>query len=162
MKEYTDRREISLTINEEERRVVVAPADTLLHTLRNTLGLTGTKSSCENGDCGACTVHVDGVPIKSCLALTLAVADRAITTIEGLRDSPVQEGFREEYGFQCGFCTSGFIMNAHALLTHYPDADRATRADWLQSNICRCTGYEGIEKAIERTLSHDSTKHQNS
>jgi len=149
MTEYAKRQEISLTVNGEVRRAVVAPADTLLHTLRDTLGLTGTKSSCENGDCGACTVHIDGVPIKSCLTLTLMVADREITTIEGLRDSPVQEGFREEYGFQCGFCTSGFIMNAQALLENNPGADAATRIDWLQSNICRCTGYEGIEKAID-------------
>lgn len=158
MMEFTKRQEINLSVNGEERQVVVAPADTLLHTLRNTLGLTGTKSSCENGDCGACTVHIDGVPVKSCLTFTLSVVDREIRTIEGLRDSPVQEGFREEYGFQCGFCTSGFIMNAHALLEHHPDVDTSTRIDWLQSNICRCTGYEGIEKAVDRAQKNGMDK----
>lgn len=150
MKEYTGQTRLNLSVNGEIRTVWVSPADTLLSTLRNGLGLTGSKAGCENGDCGACTVHVDGVPVKSCYTLTVDVDGREITTIEGLHDSPVQEGFRREYGFQCGFCTSGFIMNGHALLTAHPTgADPATRIDWLQSNICRCTGYEGIERAMD-------------
>jgi carbon-monoxide dehydrogenase small subunit len=150
MKEYTGQTRLNLRINDEVRTVWVSPADTLLSTLRNGLGLTGSKAGCENGDCGACTVHADGVPVKSCYTLTVDVDGREITTIEGLNDSPVQEGFRREYGFQCGFCTSGFIMNGHALIEAYPaGADPETRIDWLQSNICRCTGYEGIERAMD-------------
>lgn len=150
MKAYRGNTRLTLTVNGEKRTVYAVPADTLLWTLRRGLGLTGTKMGCENGDCGACTVQVDGVPVKSCYTLTVDVCDREITTIEGLHESAVQEGFRREYGFQCGFCTSGFIMNAEALVreddVREPDLERDT--DWLQSNICRCTGYEGIRKAI--------------
>jgi carbon-monoxide dehydrogenase small subunit len=149
MTQYAGRVEVQLTVNGETRTVVVSPADTLLHTIRNTLGLTGSKSSCENGDCGACTVQLDGVPVKSCITLTVDAVDREITTIEGIHGSPVQEGFRTQYGFQCGFCTSGFVVNVHALLRAHPHPDAATCIDWLQSNICRCTGYEGIERAID-------------
>jgi carbon-monoxide dehydrogenase small subunit len=149
MKTYDGQVKLNLTVNGEVRTVWVAPADTLLWTIRNRLGLTGTKMGCENGDCGSCTVHVNGTPVKSCYTLAVDVDDEEITTIEGLQNSPVQEGFRKEYGFQCGFCTSGFIMNGHALLTAEPTADVATRVDWLQSNLCRCTGYEGIEKAMD-------------
>ena len=141
---------ITLTVNGEKRSVVISPGDTLLHTLRRGLGLTGTKLGCENGDCGACTVQVDGVPVKSCYTLTLDVADREITTIEGLRDTPIQKAFAEEFGFQCGFCTPGFIMNGESLLRHHPDADAAVTREWLESNICRCTGYETIERAMRR------------
>lgn len=149
MKSYEGQVKLNLTINGEVRTVWVAPADTLLWAVRNRLGLTGTKLGCENGDCGACTVHVNGTPVKSCYTLAVDIDGDEITTIEGLSYSPVQEGFRKEYGFQCGFCTSGFIMNGHALVEADPTADVATRIDWLQSNICRCTGYEGIEKAID-------------
>lgn len=149
MKHFTGQVKLELAVNGERRTVWTNPADTLLWTLRNRLGLTGSKVGCENGDCGACTVHVDGTPIKSCITLTVDVDEAEITTVEGLEDSPVQEGFRREYGFQCGYCTSGFIMNGHALLQSHPHPDQATRIDWLQSNICRCTGYEGIEKAID-------------
>ncbi|MFP4212396.1 MAG: (2Fe-2S)-binding protein [Alkalispirochaeta sp.] len=150
MKRYSGTEEVILTVNGEQRRVYISPADTLLHTLRRNLGLTGTKLGCENGDCGACTVQIDGTPVKSCYTLTVDVADLEITTIEGLTDSPVRHAFREEQGFQCGYCTPGFIANTDALLTAHPDADRATRIDWLQSNICRCTGYEKIEAAVDR------------
>ena len=125
MKEYNGQVKLNLTVNGEVRTVWVSPADTLLSTVRTGLGLTGAKAGCENGDCGACTVHVDGTPVKSCYTLTVDVDGAAITTIEGLQDSPVQAGFRAEYGFQCGFCTSGFIMNGDALLTARPDADPA-------------------------------------
>lgn len=149
MKHYLGQVRLELLVNGERRTVWINPADTLLWTLRDRLGLTGAKVGCENGDCGACTVHVNGQAIKSCLTLTVDVDDAEITTIEGLDDSPVQEGFRREYGFQCGYCTSGFIMNGHALLRANSHPDHETRVDWLQSNICRCTGYEGIEKAID-------------
>jgi carbon-monoxide dehydrogenase small subunit len=141
---------ITLRVNGEEHSVLVEPADTLLSVLRRGLGLTGTKLGCENGDCGACTVLVNGVPTKSCYTLALDVADAEITTIEGLRDTPVQEAFVAEYGFQCGFCTPGFVMNATALLERGGGLDSDENREWLESNICRCTGYETIERAVRR------------
>jgi aerobic carbon-monoxide dehydrogenase small subunit len=152
MTEHRHERRISLRVNGEERSVVVRPGDTLLYVLRRSLGLTGTKLGCENGDCGACTVQRDGVPIKSCYTLALDVADCEITTIEGLRETPVQRAFVDEYGFQCGYCTPGFVMNADALVRSRPDADDATMREWLESNICRCTGYETIERAVKKAL----------
>ncbi len=145
---YRGHAEISLRINGEDRRTVVRPADTLLQVLRENFGLTGAKAGCENGDCGACTVLLDGNPVKSCLILAVEAEGSEITTIEGLEGTAAQDGFIEGAGFQCGFCTSGFIINSHALLTAHPDPDPATVRDWLESNICRCTGYEGIERAI--------------
>lgn len=152
MREYNETRQLTIHVNGEERKVIVNPADTLLWTLRRGLGLTGTKMGCENGDCGSCTVQIDGEPIKSCYTLTVDVLDRQITTIEGLSDSPAQEGFRRENGFQCGFCTSGFIMNTDALVREHPTAEapqsEGRDREWMQSNICRCTGYEGIRNAL--------------
>jgi carbon-monoxide dehydrogenase small subunit len=147
---YAGPTRITLKINGEERSAVISPSDTLLHTLRRTLGMTGTKLGCENGDCGACTVQVDGLPVKSCYTLTLDVIGREITTIEGLRETPIQRAFVDEYAFQCGFCTPGFVMNGHSLLAHHGHPDAETSREWLESNICRCTGYETIQKAIER------------
>lgn len=146
---YRGQAAIRLTVNGEVREAVVRPADTLLQALRDRFGLTGAKAGCENGDCGACTVLLDGKPVKSCMVLAVEAEGSQITTIEGLKDTPVQRGFLEQAGFQCGFCTSGFIVNAHALLQAHPRPDRETIRDWLESNLCRCTGYEGIEKAIE-------------
>ena len=143
---------ITLNINEEDRDVVVKSSDTLLHTLRQQLGLTGAKPGCENGDCGACTVLVDDWPIKSCLMLTVEAIGKKITTVEGLKDAPIQKAFVENWGFQCGYCTSGFLMVCHSLAKHYPDANDQIIQQWLQSNLCRCTGYEEIEKAIKSIL----------
>jgi len=150
---YRDYAAVTLRVNGEDRQVVVRPADTLLHVLRDTLGLTGTKVGCENGDCGACTVLIDGRPVKSCMVLAVEVAGAGasspeITTIEGLQDTPIQRAFLAENGFQCGYCTSGFIVNAHALLQAHPDPDPETTRLWLEGNLCRCTGYEGIERAV--------------
>ena len=153
MTEYRSERRIELNVNGETRSVVVRPGDTLLEVLRRSLGLTGTKLGCGNGDCGACTVQRDGVPIRSCFTLAVDVADAEITTIEGLRDTPVQRAFVEEYGFQCGYCTPGLIMNAEALVRTVPEADDEALREWLESNICRCTGYETIEHAAKRALS---------
>ncbi len=100
---------LALNINGEEREVIAKPSDTLLYTLRNELGLTGAKPGCENGDCGACTILVDDWPIKSCLMLTVEAIGKKITTIEGLKNAPIQKAFVENWGgFQCGYCTSGF------------------------------------------------------
>lgn len=143
---------LKLNVNGEDREVWVKPSDTLLFTLRNRLGLTGAKPGCENGDCGACTVLIDGRPIKSCLMLTVEAIGRRILTVEGLKDAPIQKAFVENYGFQCGYCTSGFLMVCHSLAELHPDADDHTIEEWLQSNICRCTGYEEIENAIKSIL----------
>ncbi len=144
---------LNLSINGEKRSAVARPSDTLLDVLRDQLGLTGIKPGCKNGDCGACTVLVDGWPIKSCLMLAVEAVGHDITTIEGLRDTPIQKAFVDEFAFQCGYCTSGFIMNGHALTKIHPEADQAVITEWLQANLCRCTGYEEINKAIHSALS---------
>lgn len=151
MRSFDTEKRVTLTVNGEERSVVIRPGDTLLHVLRRGLGLTGTKLGCENGDCGACTVQVDGVPTKSCYTLAADVADVAdgeITTIEGLVDTPVQKAFVAEYGLQCGFCTPGFVVNVDALVKIDPKPTRQQVREWLESNLCRCTGYETIEEAV--------------
>ncbi|HAP42637.1 MAG: (2Fe-2S)-binding protein [Spirochaetes bacterium GWD1_61_31] len=141
---------IELQINMESIRLAVQPGLSLMRLLRERLGLTGTRCGCENGDCGACTVLLAGVPVKSCMVLAVECAGQAIRTIEGLRDHPLQRAFTAEQGFQCGFCTSGMIMNAVALLEAHPQPDEAADREWLQSNLCRCTGYEGIRRALAR------------
>lgn len=143
---------IDIEVNGQKHTVFIRPADTLLYALRDQLGLTGAKPGCENGDCGACTVLVDGRPIKSCLMLAVEAIGHEITTIEGLRETPLQKAFIHKAAFQCGYCTSGFIMNGHALLCLRPDADEYIVEEWLQSNICRCTGYEEIKQAIQTVL----------
>lgn len=148
MKEYAGIIDLHLYVNGEDRRVAIRPGDTLLRLLREKLGLTGPKCGCENGDCGACTVLLDGKPVKSCMVLAVECEDHRITTIEGLRDHPVQKAFASANGFQCGFCTPGMIMNAVALLAAHPAPDEQADREWMQSNICRCTGYEGIRKAL--------------
>jgi len=152
MKIYEDLVQITLRVNGEMRQVAVRPADTLLYTLRENLGLTGAKAGCENGDCGACTVLLDGKPVKSCMVLTVSTEGQEIRTAEGIDDEGLKQAFIDEQGFQCGFCTPGFIVNSYALLKAHPEPDETTIQDWLQSNICRCTGYEGIHRAIHRAI----------
>jgi aerobic carbon-monoxide dehydrogenase small subunit len=149
--------EMQLLVNGEMRSVVARQADTLLFVLRNELGLTGTKPGCLNGDCGACTVLVDGIPIKSCMMLAIETVGKEITTIEGLHNTPIQRAFVEHFAFQCGYCTPGFIINAHALAETKPDADDATIQEWLESNICRCTSYQEIEAAVKEVLKQKRT-----
>ncbi len=144
---------IELDINGERKEVVVDPSDILLYILREQLGLTGAKPSCENGDCGACTILVDGWPIKSCLMLAVEAIGHKITTVEGLKNAPIQKAFVENWGFQCGYCTSGFLMVCHALANIHPDAEEYVMEEWLQSNICRCTSYEEIRNAMTSVLS---------
>lgn len=148
----TGKQEVALEVNGERRRATARPCDVLLYTLREQLGLTGAKPGCENGDCGACTVLVDGVPIKSCLMLTAEAIGRRVTTVEGLNIQPIQRAFVDHWAFQCGYCTSGFLMVAQGLLSSHPDADPARTVEWLRSNICRCTGYQEIREAVEAVL----------
>ncbi|HEX9466268.1 MAG TPA: (2Fe-2S)-binding protein [Alphaproteobacteria bacterium] len=140
---------IALTINGREHRLSVAPSLTLADLLRDQLGLTGTKVSCDQSVCGACTVLIDGRPVAACTEFAFQADGRSITTIEGLAKTPaelhpIQAAFIEASAFQCGFCTSGMILLLKSLLDRNPDPDEATLREWVSCNICRCTGYEVI------------------
>lgn len=150
MNSYSGYFKTSFNINGEDRLVVIKPSDTLLNVLREKFGLTGPKAGCENGDCGACTILLDDKPVKSCMMLAVDGIGKKIITIEGLKNTAVQIAYQEKGGFQCGFCTSGFLLNSFALLNDNPNCDDEEAIEYLQSNICRCTGYEGIKKSIER------------
>ncbi|MDA8200187.1 MAG: (2Fe-2S)-binding protein [Thermaerobacter sp.] len=155
----TGRAEHLITVNGEQRRVSLRPADTLLYTLRDELGLTGAKPGCENGDCGACTVLVNDVPMKSCLLLTMEFVDqdppRSVETVEGLDGAEVQRQFLQHWAFQCGYCTSGFLMLVEGLRRQRPEANRDELVDWLRSNICRCTSYAELIHAVEGVLERE-------
>jgi carbon-monoxide dehydrogenase small subunit len=143
-------------INGVERELAVEPYRSLLDVLRNEAGLTGTKKGCDVGDCGACTVILDGEPVNSCLVLGVEVKGRRIETIEGLQPGPdrlhpLQANFLKFGGAQCGFCTPGVIMMAKALLDENPDPSEAEIRFGLAGNICRCTGYTKIVEAIQAT-----------
>ncbi|MED4271399.1 (2Fe-2S)-binding protein [Geobacillus stearothermophilus] len=156
--EETAKRELVLHVNGEQRTITARQADTLLFVLRDGLGLTDAKPGCLNGDCGACTVLVDGTPVKSCMMLAIETAGKQITTVEGLNGAPIQHAFVRHFAFQCGYCTPGFIMNAHALIERHPDADDAMIQEWLESNICRCTSYQEIEAAVKEALAAKKAK----
>lgn len=145
---------ITLSVNGERRTVAAEPHHTLLEVLREELGLTGTKHGCELGECGACTVLADGVPILACLALPAELGDAAITTIEGLATGPLlhplQTAFAEEGAAQCGYCTPGMLLTAKALLDDNPHPTRNEIAHAISGNLCRCTGYTAIYEAIEK------------
>ncbi len=150
MKTYCDTVRIVLNVNNEVREVHVKPSETLLRVLREKLGLTGTKNGCEHGDCGACTVQINGRPVKSCLVLAVEAVNDTITTIEGIENDGLKESFIRHHGFQCGYCTSGMVVNADALLkTTGKPLDQEIRS-YMESNLCRCTGYEGIESALKK------------
>lgn len=156
---------MSLTINGIPYSDDVQPGTTLLTLVRETLGLKGSKEGCGRGECGACTVLVDGVPVVSCIQL-VAVTDGAVTTIEGLREESqeLREAFAEFGGFQCGFCTSGQVVHATALLREMrqapPTDPEAFIRHRLSGNICRCTGYTGIVRAVLATYSRQSGAQQ--
>ena len=144
---------LSLTVNGEARTVEVEPRTSLLDCLRDQLLLTGAHAGCEHGVCGACTVLVDGAPVRSCLMFAVQADGYAITTIEGLAPgpgelSPIQDAFCETHGMQCGYCTPAMILAAHALLADNPAPTRAEIVDAISGNICRCTGYAQIVEAI--------------
>ena len=147
--------DVELTVNGQQRRARVEPRKTLADTLREDLDLTGTHLACEHGVCGACTVLVDGLAVRSCLMFAVQAAGTEVTTVEGLASSaedlsPVQRAFRECHGLQCGFCTPGFLVSVTALLEENPDpSDDEIRAG-ISGNLCRCTGYQGIVRAVRR------------
>jgi aerobic-type carbon monoxide dehydrogenase small subunit (CoxS/CutS family) len=149
-----DRIHLRLTVNGEALPASFAPYKTLLEVLREDLGLTGTKHGCELGECGACTVLVDGEPVLSCLVLALECEGRRIETIEGLARGaalhPLQSAFADLGGSQCGYCTPGVIMTAKALLDKNPDATKEEIKQATAGNLCRCTGYQQITEAVER------------
>ncbi|XRG80506.1 (2Fe-2S)-binding protein [Rossellomorea sp. GAMAL-10_SWC] len=152
---------LNLDINGEQRTATIRMADTLLDVLREKLDLTGAKRGCENGDCGACTVIADGLPVKTCMMLAVDAVGKKLTTIEGLHDDPMQRAFVEKWAFQCGYCTSGFILNAHALVTEHPDATEEVIEEWLSSNICRCTSYQEIKEAVLSVLNDQRGRPRN-
>ena len=143
---------IRVRVNGHHRELLVPVRLTVAELLRDRLGLTGTKVSCEMQVCGACTVLVDGNPVSSCATLACDLDGTEVLTVEGLargRDlHPVQEAFMAANALQCGYCTPGFIMMAVALLDAYPDAGRDEVREWMDGNLCRCTGYEPIETAV--------------
>jgi carbon-monoxide dehydrogenase small subunit len=144
---------LRLTVNDEPREVLVAPHKTLLEVLREDLGLTGTKHGCELGECGTCTVLLDGAPVLSCLALPADLEGRAIATVEGMADGgtlhPLQQAFAELGAAQCGYCTPGVLLTAQALLAEHPTPTRDEVREALAGNLCRCTGYTKILDAVE-------------
>jgi carbon-monoxide dehydrogenase small subunit len=147
-----DKTDITLSINGKDYALRVEPRRTLADTLRDECGLTGTNSGCEHGVCGTCTVIVDGDPVRSCLMFAVQAQGKSIRTIEGLADGdklhPLQRAFIEHHGLQCGFCTPGFLMLAASVLEREPDISDKELVDVLSSNLCRCTGYQNIIKAV--------------
>ncbi len=143
---------IRTTINDEETEFLCEPQESLLEALRNELGLTGTKEGCATGDCGACSVLFDGRLVPSCLVLAAEAQDRSITTIEGVATGdalhPLQQKFLEHAALQCGICTPGFIVAAKALLDRNPNPTEVEARFWLAGNLCRCTGYDKVIKAV--------------
>jgi carbon-monoxide dehydrogenase small subunit len=144
---------VEVTVNGERRSAEVEPRMLLVHFLRGTLGLRGTHIGCDTSSCGACTVLMDGVPIKSCTALAVQADGREITTVEGLESAeglhPIQTAFHEEHGLQCGFCTPGMMLTSIALLRENPDPSEEEIRWALSGNVCRCTGYQNIVKAVQ-------------
>jgi carbon-monoxide dehydrogenase small subunit len=144
---------ISVTVNGKSFRHEVEPRLLLVHYLRDVLGLTGTKVGCDTSQCGACTVLLDGVSVKSCTLLAVQADGAEILTIEGLAQDgafhPVQEGFWEKHGLQCGYCTPGMILSSVQLLKRNPNPTEAEIRHALEGNICRCTGYQNIVRAVQ-------------
>jgi carbon-monoxide dehydrogenase small subunit len=143
---------VEVTVNGEKRSAEVEPRILLVHFIRETLGLTGTHIGCDTSSCGACTVLVGGIPTKSCTMFAVQASGSEITTVEGLLQGgalhPIQEAFREEHGLQCGFCTPGMMLTSLALLAENPDPTEKEIRWAISGQICRCTGYQNIVKAV--------------
>ncbi len=170
-KQAREIKEIHLTVNGQPHQLEIgnrpgqiAPSDTLAHTLRETLGLTGTKIGCDHGACGACTVIMDGKAILSCMVLTIEMDGRNITTIEGLRDcesgrlDPLQQAFIDHTAFQCGFCTPGILMSAKALLNENPSPTEQEVKESLSGNYCRCISHYHVLDAVAEVISETGDK----
>ena len=157
---------LTITVNGSDTTAEVEPRLLLVHYLRETVGLTGTHWGCDTSNCGACTVWLDGSPVKSCTTLAAMADGHEVRTVEGLADpstgelDPVQKGFMEEHGLQCGFCTPGMMMTARALLDRNPDPDEATIREAISGNLCRCTGYENIVRAVRWAATHEAAESQ--
>jgi carbon-monoxide dehydrogenase small subunit len=148
---------VEVTVNGQPATAMVDPRLTLADFLRDRLRLTGTHLGCEHGVCGACTVLADGAAIRSCLVFAVQMQGAAVTTVEGLTPeggglSDVQEAFRAEHGLQCGFCTPGFVVSVTAFLDAHPDPSVEEIRDGLSGNLCRCTGYQGIVRAVQAAV----------
>ncbi len=145
---------VSLTVNGTRQTASVAPRMLLVHHLRDVLGLTGTHVGCDTSTCGACTVLVDGESVKSCSVLAVQADGSEVTTIEGVGDNgslhPVQKAFHEMHGLQCGFCTPGMIMASIDLLKENPDPSEHEIREGIEGNLCRCTGYQNIVRAVQQ------------
>ena len=143
---------VSLTLNGEAVSAEVEPRTLLVQLIRDKLSKTGTHVGCDTSQCGACVVHVDGRSVKSCTMLAVQAEGADVTTIEGVARNgelhPMQAAFREHHGLQCGYCTPGMIMSALDLVKHNPDPDDGEIREWLEGNLCRCTGYQNIVRAI--------------
>jgi carbon-monoxide dehydrogenase small subunit len=153
--------QVETSVNGETVEFLCEPQQSLLEVLRETLGRTGTKEGCATGDCGACSVLMDGTLVCSCLVLAAETSGHEITTIEGIATDaglhPIQQKFLEHAALQCGVCTPGLIVATKALLEKHPDPDETTIRYWLAGNLCRCTGYDKIIRAVQdaaRTLAH--------
>ncbi len=152
-------RHITLRINGEAHEVTVRPRDSLVDVIRERIGLTGTKNSCESGTCGACTVILEGRPVLSCITLALECDGKSMRTVEGLADGdqldPVQNAFLDQGGLQCGYCTSGMLMSVTALLERNPRPSHQEIKKALEGNLCRCTGYNAIFDAVRQAAGED-------
>ena len=155
---------LTLRVNGEPHTIAADPHHTLLEVLREELGLTGTKHGCELGECGACTVLVDGLPVLACLTLPALVGDSDVTTVEGLATGeslhPLQIAFAEEGAAQCGYCTPGMLMTTRALLDENPNPTEAEIRTAISGSICRCTGYKNIVAAVQWAAEHQNGTHQ--
>jgi carbon-monoxide dehydrogenase small subunit len=149
----TEKLDLTLNVNGRDHAVRVEPRKTLVDTIREDCGLTGTHIGCEHGVCGACTVVIDGESMRSCLMFAVQAQGKKIRTVEGLADGtklhPLQQAFMDHHGLQCGFCTPGFLMLASNMLEQRPDIGEEELRDVLSSNLCRCTGYQNIIKAVK-------------